>query len=163
MRISDWSSDVCSSDLPAVTPGDARTQHRQYLRVSGMERANLAAFYSDYKDLQIQTFVNGVQNFENAGKVRIWGVEGEFTAVPIDGLTIDANFGYTNVKYKEYLQNGVDVSEIVKVIYTPKWTARLGGQYDFAELSNGGTLFVALDSRYRSGTPLTAFVTGKPE
>jgi len=126
-------------------------------------RANLAAFYSDYKDLQIQTFVNGVQNFENAGKVRIWGVEGEFTAVPIDGLTIDANFGYTNVKYKEYLQNGVDVSDIVKVIYTPKWTARLGGQYDFAELSNGGTLFVALDSRYRSGTPLTAFVTGKPE
>src|SRR3546814_19250537 len=31
--------DLASNALgPAVTPGDARTQHRQYLRVSGMER-----------------------------------------------------------------------------------------------------------------------------
>src|SRR3546814_7857383 len=34
--------DLASNALgPAVTPGDARTQHRQYLRVSGMERAIL--------------------------------------------------------------------------------------------------------------------------
>ncbi|WP_380871421.1 TonB-dependent receptor [Sphingomonas sp. DBB INV C78] len=123
-------------------------------------RANFAAYYSDYKDLQIQTFVGGVQRFENAGKARIWGLEGEFQAVPVDGLTIDANFSYTNVKYQEYLQNGADVSDIINVIYTPKWTARFGGQYDFYELPSGGNFYVNIDNRYRSGTPLTAFPTG---
>ncbi|SNS35834.1 iron complex outermembrane recepter protein [Sphingomonas laterariae] len=125
-------------------------------------RANFAAYYSDYKDLQVQTFVGGVQRFENAGKARIWGLEGEFQAAPVDGLTIDANFSYTNVKYKEYMQNGVNVADIVNIIYTPKWTARLGGQYDFFELANGGNFFVNVDARYRSGTPLTAFPTGRP-
>ena len=125
-------------------------------------RANLSAFYSDYKDLQIQTFVGGVQRFENAGKARIWGVEGEFQAAPIDGLTIDANFGYTNFKYKEYLQGGVNVADQVNVTYTPKWTARLGGQYDFPEFANGGNFFINVDSRYRSAVPMTSFQTNNP-
>ncbi|MGH6782560.1 MAG: TonB-dependent receptor, partial [Sphingomonadaceae bacterium] len=125
-------------------------------------RTNLAAFYSDYKDLQIQTFIGGVQRFENAGKARIWGIEAELQAAPIDGLTIDANLGYTNFKYKEYLQGGVNVADQVNITYTPKWTARLGGQYDFPEFANGGNFFINVDSRYRSSVPLTAFPTQNP-
>ncbi|AGH48995.1 MULTISPECIES: TonB-dependent receptor [Sphingomonadales] len=126
-------------------------------------RANLAAFYSDYKDMQVQSFENGVQAFRNAGKARIWGVEGEFEAVPLDGLTLNANFGYTNFKYKEYIQNGIDRSDEIRPTYTPKWTARLGGQYDFPEMANGGNFYVALDSRYRSGAVITEFSSGIPE
>jgi len=123
-------------------------------------RANFAAFYSDYKDLQVQTFTGGVQRFENAGKARIWGLEGEFEAVPVEGLNLVANFGYTNFKYREYLQGGVNVASIVRPIYTPKWNVRLGGQYDFLKLDNGATAYVNVDARYRSGSPLSAFKTG---
>ena len=125
-------------------------------------RANVAAFWSDYKDLQTQTFVGGVQRFQNAGKARVWGFEGEFDFVPFGGLSLQGNVGYTDFKYKEYMQNGVNVADIVKAIYIPKWTARFGGQYDFPEMSSGANIFLSADARYRSSVWLTAFSTGSP-
>lgn len=130
-------------------------------------RANLAAYYMDYKDLQIQTFQNGVQRFENAGKARIWGWEAEFTAVPTDGLTLEANFGYQNFKYKEYLSAAtgggvVDVADQAQATYSPKWNMRFSGQYDFPEFSSGGHFMARLDARYRSTVPLGTFAPDTP-
>lgn len=125
-------------------------------------RANIAAFYSDYKDLQTQTFIGGVQRFQNAAKARIYGFEGEFDFVPVDGLTLNTAIGYTNFKYKKYIRDGVDVSDIVRAINIPKWTARIGGQYDFPEFANGSNFFIRADGRYRSKMELTAFPTGNP-
>ncbi|OCC23533.1 TonB-dependent receptor [Croceicoccus estronivorus] len=130
-------------------------------------RANLSGYYMDYKDLQIQTFQDGVQRFENAGKARIWGLEAEFTAVPVNGLNLEANFGYQNFKYKEYLStvggSVVDVADIARPIYTPKWNMRFSGQYDFPEFSSGGHFMIRLDSRYRSTVPLGTFPADTPE
>jgi iron complex outermembrane receptor protein len=130
-------------------------------------RANLAAYYMDYKDLQIQTFQDGVQRFENAGKARIWGWEAEFTAVPTDGLTLEANFGYQNFKYKEYLSAAagggvVDVADQAQATYSPKWNMRFSGQYDFPEFSSGGHFMARLDARYRSTVPLGTFAPDTP-
>jgi len=129
-------------------------------------RANLAAFLMDYKDMQIQTFQDGVQRFENAGKARIWGLEAEFTAVPTDGLTLEANIGYTNFKYKEYLSavGGVvtDVSDIAQPTYSPKWNMRFSGQYNFPEFSSGGHFMARLDGRYRSTVALGTFAPDTP-
>jgi len=123
-------------------------------------RANFAAFYSDYKDLQVRTFVNGIDNYQNAGKARIWGLEGEFQAAPVRGLTLDANFGYTNFKYQKFVSGGVDIADIINVTYIPKWTARFSGKYVLAELDNGAGLYVSTDNRYRSGLPLNTTPTG---
>src|SRR3546814_1133901 len=74
MRISDWSSDVCSSDLN--TPGNARpeTSDLQFAseKVDAYELGvkwdgpgidvNIAAFWQEYSNYQLNTF-NGV-NFE---------------------------------------------------------------------------------------------------
>jgi len=130
-------------------------------------RANLAAYYMDYKDLQTQTFQDGVQRFENAGKARIWGWEAEFTAVPTDGLTLEANVGYQNFKYKEYLSavaggGVIDVADQARQTYSPKWNLRLSGQYDFPEFSNGGHFMARLDGRYRSTVPLGQFAPDTP-
>ncbi len=130
-------------------------------------RANLAAYYMDYKDLQIQTFQDGVQRFENAGKARIWGWEAEFTAIPVNGLTLEANFGYQNFKYKQYLSAAtgggiVDVADQARPTYSPKWNMRLSGQYDFPEFSSGGHVMARLDARYRSKVALGTFSTGDP-
>ena len=125
-------------------------------------RANLSAYLMDYKDMQIQTFQDGVQRFENAGKARIWGWEAEFTAVPTDGLTLEANFGYTNFKYKEYFSaasgGGVEnVADLAQPTYSPKWNMRLSGQYNFPEFSSGGHVMARLDARYRSTVALGTF------
>ena len=125
-------------------------------------RANFAAFLMDYKDMQIQTFQDGVQRFENAGKARIWGLEAELTAVPTDGLTLEANIGYTNFKYKEYLSaaagGGVeDVSDLAVPTYSPKWNMRYSAQYNFPEFSSGGHIMARLDGRYRSTVALGTF------
>src|SRR3546814_2889910 len=71
MRISDWSSDVCSSDLNqavvnAVVPGVGVTQFIQ-----------------------------------NNGSTRVWGAEFEVIAVPWEGMEITSSLSLMDGKYKK--------------------------------------------------------------
>ena len=125
-------------------------------------RANFAGFYLNYKDLQIQTFQNGVQRFENAGKARIWGVEAEVDAIPIERLTLSGTAGYTNFKYLKYVSELGDITDIVRANYVPKWNVRLSGQYDFPEFSGGGNMYFRLDGRWQSMAYPGALPTGVP-
>src|SRR3546814_18673531 len=60
--------DLASNALgPAVTPGDARTQHRQYLRVSGMERAILETLEEIPRTV---SFEHGAELFEGLTTLR---------------------------------------------------------------------------------------------
>ncbi|AGH48807.1 MULTISPECIES: TonB-dependent receptor [Sphingomonadales] len=119
-------------------------------------RANFAAFYSDYKDLQTQNFIDGVQFFDNAGKAHIKGFEAEVDVVPVRGLTLSGNLGYQDFNYKEFILAGVDVSDVARTTYSSKWTGRISGQYDAPEFSNGGNAFVRLEGRYKSKAPLVS-------
>jgi len=132
-------------------------------------RANLAIFYSDYKDLQIQNFVNGAQTFENAGKAALSGFELELMALPMEGLTLDANVGYTDTDYKKFLTTdprlplsplgaGVigDVADIAESTYKSDWTLRFGVQYEAPKFSNGMYPYIRADANWRSEYPLTA-------
>ena len=119
-------------------------------------RVNAVAFFMDYTDLQVQTFIDGVQNFQNAGSAEITGLELEVDAVPLDGLTLSGTLGWTDFEYQEFLMGGVDVSDDIRTTYTPEWNTRLSAQYDFASLGFGGTPFVRLDSRWRSEADITA-------
>jgi iron complex outermembrane receptor protein len=47
-------------------------------------RANLAAFYYDYKDLQVGKVQNLQLILENAATAKVYGLEGEFTVRPFD-------------------------------------------------------------------------------
>ncbi|WP_380873991.1 hypothetical protein ACFB49_45090 [Sphingomonas sp. DBB INV C78] len=114
-------------------------------------RANFAAYFNDYKDLQVNNFVNGVQAFNNAGKAEIPGFELEVDARPTDWLTLSGNVGYSDFKYKEFVLNGVDIADIAKPAYLSNWTTRLSAQVDLPEIgSNGGTPFARIDARWRS-------------
>ena len=129
-------------------------------------RANFAVFYSDYKDLQIQTFVNGVQAFENAGKAALSGFEVELTALPTEGLTLEANVGYTNTDYKEFISTDPrlpvgpgqigDIADIAESPYKSDWTLRFAAQYEAPKLSNGMFPFIRADANWRSEYYLTA-------
>ncbi len=119
-------------------------------------RVNGAAFFMDYTDLQVQTFIDGVQNFQNAGKAEITGLELEVDAIPLDGLTLSGTLGWTDFEYKEFFLSGVDMSDVVRNTYTPEWNARLSAQYDFEALGFGGVPYVRFDSRWRSEADITA-------
>jgi len=66
-------------------------------------QANLTGFYMKYDDLVVQLadFSRGALQvlFLNAGKIDIKGFEGELTVAPLHGLTLNANVGYTDIRY----------------------------------------------------------------
>ncbi len=68
-------------------------------------RANLTFFYTDVSDLQTPSALvapNGTATFitRNFADMRNKGVEAEFTVLPADGLTLYANIGYQDAKFK---------------------------------------------------------------
>jgi iron complex outermembrane receptor protein len=125
-------------------------------------RLNIAAFYQDYKDLQVQSFTNGVLGFSNAGAARIPGFEVEFTAIPVRGLTINGGLGYSEFNFKEYKQVlsdriSYDVAEFARAPYFSKLTLQFGAAYEFPELAGGGRPFLRIDPQYRSSFFLTSY------
>jgi iron complex outermembrane receptor protein len=119
-------------------------------------RLNAAAYYSDYKNLQTQNFISGVQTFDNAGKANIKGFEIEIDIAPVAGLVLSGNVGYADLNYKRFVLNGVDVADIARQPYQSKWTARASAQYDAPAFSNGSHIQGRLEGRYRSSYYLTA-------
>ncbi len=66
-------------------------------------RFNAAVFYSDYKNLQLQTFdVNGAPTTSSAG-ARSKGVELEVKARVTDALTLSAGGSYVDARYKNFI------------------------------------------------------------
>ncbi len=122
-------------------------------------RFNASAYISDRKDMQVITFLAGsggaVALTTNAGKAVYKGIELEVNAVPVDGLTAYATFGYVDRKYKEYLildqatQKDIDISDVAKFSYSASTTFNAGLQYDFPPLSFG-KLSARVDYNYLS-------------
>lgn len=119
-------------------------------------RTNIALFYSDYKDLQTQNFINGRQFFNNAGKADIKGFEIEADLMPVRGLTLSGNLSYTDFSYKSFILNGVEVADIARTTFASKWQGRASAQYDAPEMAMGGYLSGRVDARYRSRAPLVS-------
>lgn len=73
-------------------------------------RLNLSGFYTNYRDIQLATIYfqrNGQQTIQgnsiiNAASARIKGFEFEATALPTDGLTLNASVAYLDAKYREF-------------------------------------------------------------
>ncbi|WP_246605120.1 TonB-dependent receptor [Aquisediminimonas sediminicola] len=108
---------------------------------------NLAAFYSDYQDIQQTTTVSvpGVALpqtiVSNAANAKIKGLEADFSAKPMDRLTVRGSVGYTDSKFKGFIVNqpvatGPTTSisrsfdfSAVDMIYAPKITASINAEY----------------------------------
>ena len=71
---------------------------------------DVAAFYIDWTDQQV-TSTNGLLNYiVNAGKTRIYGLEGTVQAKLSERFTVDVAAAYTNARFRDFLdQSGVPV------------------------------------------------------
>jgi iron complex outermembrane receptor protein len=115
-------------------------------------RLNLAAFNSNVDDVQRNVIgavgTRLVSGVSNAAKARIRGFEAELTVVPTDGLTLGANLGVTDAKYKSFTNlDGADWSGSA-FPYTPKNTLGIFG--DYARDIGPGTVKLHADYSWRS-------------
>lgn len=136
----------------------------------GKARANIALFYSDYKDMQIpgslpidtngdginDSFVGAVTN---AGKATIQGIEFEGEARLTDALTLQASLSALDPKIDRWIVNGVNVASQRRIQNTPKFMSMLGLNYAF-DVSSGS---MNLNANWSHKSAIVQFETPVPE
>ena len=122
-------------------------------------RVNLAAYIAKYKDLQLNISADAqdasLADTFNAGKATVKGIEADITAVPIQGLTLQANYSYTTSKIRGVkapegsifdpaisgpgygINVGDDISGYFVLPFTPKHSVRLSADMNFGEVGPG--------------------------
>ncbi len=105
-------------------------------------RLNVALFNANYKDIQINMQTDPTNptrtDVLNAGKARIYGAEVDLTAMPVDGLTLTASYGYTKAKYKKIIGiAGDNIADNFVFTNIPRNSVNLGAEYQFAKTAIG--------------------------
>ncbi|OAN56267.1 hypothetical protein A7Q26_02375 [Sphingobium sp. TCM1] len=117
-------------------------------------RLNISAYYNKYKDLQRTVLATDpvlgvIQSVFNAANAEIKGAEFEISAIPVEGLTLSATYGYTRARYKSFL--GVADPASRRFVRVPEHTGNVAADYE-TELANsdraGFHLGAAYSSRY---------------
>ena len=122
-------------------------------------RLNAAAFYSDYKDIQLTAnscpeFSPPIPGFPcalpiNAGDAHVKGFEVETSIQPSEGLLVDASVSYLDFTYT-YVNpaaGGIDLTDVSP--YTPDLKWSFGVQYEAQLGGNNGTLTPRFDASYQ--------------
>jgi iron complex outermembrane receptor protein len=125
-------------------------------------RSNLALFDVKYGNLQLQTSglnlippINASVVLVNAGSAKAKGFEWEGTALPMEGLTLTANVGYTDFKYTS-VDPVIGTLTTFLPIQRPNWTAAAAIQYETPEVIAGGHMVFRVDANYRGKTRLSS-------
>ncbi|KHK90345.1 TonB-dependent receptor [Novosphingobium malaysiense] len=118
-------------------------------------RLNVALFKADYTDEQFATacfnigITTGVTCIGSAGDLKTKGFEGEITATPLEGLTLNGSVGYTDMKLKN-INPLLTASGPYVLARRPDWTANLGATYETLPLFDDTTLMFRLSGTYHS-------------
>jgi iron complex outermembrane receptor protein len=126
-------------------------------------RINGAAFYYNYKNIQLNAFQNGVGTIYNAAKSKIYGVDLEVMAIPVRKLELTMGLSVLHGRYGDLpgavlstprVPNGTTIlggnligqgnAKGNRLSYTPDWTINFGAHYDI-DLSQGS---LALDANF---------------
>lgn len=97
-----------------------------------------AAFYIDYDDQQVNSFVNAAFLIQNAGKSTIKGVEAELSIRPLDRLHVTGSVGYADATFESFPNcNGPNTSCAGnRLPYVSQWTGYASVDYEIP-LSTG--------------------------
>jgi iron complex outermembrane receptor protein len=110
---------------------------------------NNTLYWLDYKNLQTrQSQPDGSIITNNAGKATIKGFETQLTARLTGGLNLSAAYAYTDARFDEFDDEGIDRSGN-RISRTPKHKLTLSPSYT-AALGGSTELTVAVDYQYES-------------
>ena len=139
------------------------------------ERISLAinVFYMDWSDLQVpQIFQDRILGTDittrdiatgTSGAATSRGIELEFTATPIDGLSIQGSVGYLKARFHDVpgftIGANAQSADGLPMVLAPDWTANLDVEYQ-ATLSENWAGFIRAEWQYRSGMVASIFYTG---
>lgn len=110
---------------------------------------NASAYYTDYKDLQVQVFTSVAPVFRNAGSATIKGFEAEMQLRPVPGLLIEGAVGLTDASYDKIDFATTFIAKGNAFERVSKWTASAGVTYEW-ELPGGSVIRPHADWAYRS-------------
>ena len=101
-------------------------------------QANIAAFYTNYADLQV-TVQQGVSPVTlNAAQAEIKGIEAELVFAPVRNLTLSSTLGYIDAKYTRK-DAGTTLGN--QFVNTPKFAASFNIDYEYTLASRGSVVF----------------------
>jgi iron complex outermembrane recepter protein len=102
-------------------------------------RFNAAVFRSEVTDLQSLTFSPSAGTLiVNTGESKQTGFEFELTAMPVEGLTLTANYGYIDISFDTNLRP-----------LAPRSNAYGAVQYDFSRFGNDSHLSLRVDAAWK--------------
>ena len=136
------SAPIADGSLAAFGPEKATTYEAglksQWL--NNRLQVNLAGFYTDYNDIQLNQQVGASPVLKNLGTARIYGAEIESQADLGHGFLLKANAGWIDAKYTALDPSvGTAVTLNSKLPKTPKFKVNINPQY-FRDLGNGRAL-----------------------
>jgi outer membrane receptor protein involved in Fe transport len=102
----------------------------------GKVRLDAAAFYIDWKDIQVFEVINGYGVNGNGGKALSEGFEWALSWVPMQGLTLSWNGAHTNATLTSDAP-GIFGKKGDSLPMVPKWTSTFDGEYDWQAWSDG--------------------------
>ena len=142
---------------PAVDPEfiDAYEVGIKTILLEERVKANLSAFYYDYKDLQVLSLVPGgatvITQLSNAAKATITGMDAEVTALISESLKLDIGLSILDAKFDEYVTtlDGVPFDASGNHLpQAPEYTANVGLEYRRYFDSLSGDLSLRADYFY---------------
>jgi len=139
--------------LPGVPPmvdSDSLVNYEVGVKSQLFDRTltiDIAAFYMDWKDIQLGVVVNGASALANAGSARSKGIEGAIGWQPVEGLRLGANGAYTNAKLTADMPAGTGGLNGDRLPSIPKWSGSLTADYRTA-LSDTVTLALGAGLRH---------------
>jgi len=136
---------------------------------------NLALYHVLFQNYQAQAFDPVTLGFPltNAGSVRAQGVEMDFRALPLQGLSLSGGLAFNDAIYKNYqlgcyygqptgttgrnvcLPNQTTDATGNQIAYAPKWTGAVSAEYEHT-ISNSLKGFVTGNFYYRSSVNFSA-------
>ena len=133
------------------------------LIAGGRARVNTAVFYTDYQDLQVQSFIRpGVPYISNAESAGITGVEVEAAASAWRGVQLAGSVSWLDAIYDTYLavgpggQTGDAAGH--RLTNAPEWSGSGSATYAFAT-GRAGFMSVRCDVSAQSRVFFTPFNT----
>lgn len=115
-------------------------------------RLNVAAFYYDFKNIQVAVIQGATSATVNAAKARMQGIDADFVFVVTPGLTINANGAYVDGEFRDFPNPAVYPRTIfdpavvlanakgLPTTRTPKFTGSIGFDYKIESAAGAFTL-----------------------
>lgn len=112
-------------------------------------RANLAAFWNEYQDIQIVVQRGITPANENAGDARIRGIELELEAYPTEGLVLVGSAGYLDAEYTNIDPLAVPVTIDDRLPNTPEFSFATAATYTTPVFSDRAELLLNLNYSWK--------------